>query len=318
MDARADEGVCRLLRVGRTVSDLPRAMAFYRDALGFAAIGEICDADPAAARLLGGAACMRRVGMSLGADEIELIAFDPPGHVYPPDSTAADLWFQHIAVVASDIDAAYQRLQGHGSGAITTDGPQRLPPAAGGVSAFKFRDPDGHPVELIEFPLGTGAPKWRGQGASRITMGCDHSAISVADVERSVTFYTRLLGLREASRRFNRSVEQDRLDGLHEVAVDVIALQTGEVATPHLELLAYRSPRGRAAQEPLRPDHIACDRLVFEVANLNALIKPIERAGRTSGARGCATISDAYADGSRAALVRDPDGHLLMLCEATT
>lgn len=314
MDARADAGVRRLLRVGRTVSHMARSLAFYRDALGFEAVGEIVDAEPALARLPG-ATRAQSARLKLGIQEIELLAFDPTGRAYPKGSTAADLWFQHVAVVAPDIDAAYRRVQGHGSGAITTGGPQRLPAVAGGVSAFKFRDPDGHPVELIEFPAGVGASRWHEQNASHLTIGYDHSAISVADVERSVAFYTRVLGMRAASRQLNRSAEQDRLDGLHDVVVDVVALEPREVATPHLELLAYRNPRGRAASEVLQLDDVACDRLVFEVANLDALIEGLEHAGSDFARPASVIASDEFPNGSRTALVRDPDGHLLMLCE---
>ena len=314
MDARADHGVRRLLRVGRTVSDLPRALAFYRDALGFEAAGEIADAEPALARLLGPAR-VRSARLKLGIQEIELLAFDPRGLAYPNGSTAADLWFQHIAVVTPDIDAAHRRAQGHGSGAITSGGPQRLPPEAGSVTAFKFRDPDGHPVELIEFPRGAGASHWHRQHVSALTIGYDHSAINVADVERSVAFYTRVLGMCEASRQLNRSAEQDRLDGMHDVEVDVVALHPREVVTPHLELLAYHHPRGRAALEAPRPEDIASDRLVFEVANLDALIEALEHAGSADARPASVIASDEFPDGSRAALVRDPDGHLLMLCQ---
>ncbi len=304
--------------ISYSVSDVPRARAFYRDVIGFAAAGEIIDADASVARLAGGAARMRSARMKLGAQEIELLSFDPPGRAYPRDSTAADLWFQHIAVVAPDIAAAYQRVQGHGS-AITDGGPQRLPAAAGGVSAFKFRDPDGHPLELIQFPPGIGAPQWHERSASRpeshYTIGYDHSAISVADVERSVAFYTQVLGLHEASRQRNRSIEQDRLDGMHDVVVDVVALEPREVATPHLELLGYRNPRGRAASAGSRPDELACDRLVFEAANFDALVERIERAGVAVIRSGSVSMRDEYPDGPRAALVRDPDDHLLMLCE---
>lgn len=316
MVASANDGVRRLLRVCRTVEDLPRALAFYRDAIGFAVAGEIVDADASVAGSTGSPARMRSARMTLGAQEIELLAFDPPGRAYPHDSTAADLWFQHIAVVAPDIDTAYRRVPSGSASAITSGGPQRLPTAAGGVTAFKFRDPDGHPLELIQFPAGVGAPQWHASHASHLTIGYDHSAISVANVERSVAFYTQLLGLCEASRQRNQSIEQDRLDGMHDVVVDVIALQPREVATPHLELLAYRNPRGREAPAAERRDDLAADRLVFEVANLNALVETIERAGMSVVGPTRAT-SDPYPDGPRAALVRDPDGHLLMLCEST-
>ena len=297
-------GVRRLLRVGRTVTDLPRAIAFYRDAMGFAA-GAIEAAEPAAARLFG-AGRMQCATLRLGEQRLQLSAFDPPGRACV-DGTAADLWFQHLAIVVPDIDAAFRRVQAQGARAITRGGPQRLPPAAGAVGAFKFRDPDGHPLELIAFPRGAGAPQWQAQAGAGGALGIDHSAISVADIERSVAFYCGLLGLREASRQLNRGPEQERLDALPDVAVEVAALQPPDAATPHVELLGYRRPRGRAAAQVSQADDVACDRLVFEVAGLDALLARLEPLPP-----GGVTLDD----GSRAACARDPDGHLLVLWQA--
>ena len=41
--------------------------------------------------------------------------------------------------------------------------PQLLPktiPNAAGIRAFYFRDPDGHPLEMLQFPPDKGDPKW--------------------------------------------------------------------------------------------------------------------------------------------------------------
>ena len=40
--------------------------------------------------------------------------------------------------------------------------PQRLPDwnaTAGGIKAFYFKDPDGHPLEILQFPAGKGDPR---------------------------------------------------------------------------------------------------------------------------------------------------------------
>lgn len=39
----------------------------------------------------------------------------------------------------------------------------RLPESSGGVTAFKFRDPDGHPLELLAFPDGKVPSRWGAQ-----------------------------------------------------------------------------------------------------------------------------------------------------------
>ena len=77
---------------------------------------------------------------------------------------------------------------------------------------------------------------------SRFYLGYDHSAISVAEVDRSAAFYG-LLGLEQASRQLNSGAEQERLDGLPEGdVVDVVAMRPAAAPTPHVELLAYRTP----------------------------------------------------------------------------
>lgn len=326
--------VQRLRRIERNTTNLDDAVAFYRDALGFGLqasreVGSVRQRRTAAGRDLPypalavargaaplawtrlsgeGAAPARCARLSLGKQEIELTEF-PDATPYPPDSTSADLWFQHCAIVVGDMDAAYARLLRHGgAAAITRDGPQRLPPSSGGVTAFKFRDPDGHPLELISFPPGSGDPVWQ-QHANGPTLGIDHSAISVANVERSIAFYA-LLGLRVASRGVNRGAEQQRLDDLANVEVDVIALQPTGAETPHIELLRYQTPHGR--ELPGMGVHdIAADRLVLQTPNLPTLLDKLSHTYPEAVASG----SPCSNGDSQAALLRDPDGHWAALIE---
>jgi catechol 2,3-dioxygenase-like lactoylglutathione lyase family enzyme len=305
----------RLLRVGLTVPDLARAAAFYADALGFAAAEAPRQAAPglAAALGLGEAACATVQRLRLGAQEIELAEFDPPGRPYPPGSTSYDLWFQHIAIVVGDMAAAHARVAAHGgAAAITVGGPQRLPPSSGGVTAWKFRDPDGHPLELIAFPPGTGPAAWSDISRTALTVGFDHSAISIGDAGRSAAFYEGTLGLACASRQVNRGPEQERLDAAPGAVVDVVALDPAKAPTPHIELLGYRVPRGRSVPDGgLRANDVAATRLVLHVTGLDALTEELGRAGRLVSPEGVTDLGD----GTRAALARDPDGHLLLLAE---
>lgn len=304
-------GALRLLRVGRNAADLERARRFYCEALGFVVIDSQDGAPPAWSQSPGVCdAAVRSARLRLGAQGIELTAFDPPGAAYPPNSNSADLWFQHCAIVVSDMDAAYARLRRHGDfTAISRDGPQTLPASSGGVIAFKFRDPDGHPLELILFPPGSGDPAWQTAQNNGPMLGIDHSAIGVADADRSIAFYTKL-GLSQATRQTNSGPAQQRLDDLPDVSVDVVALPPADARTPHIELLAYRIPRGRApASSDIRD--IAADRLVLKVQDLAALLEAQADANTEIISTGA--IEDD--DGTQAALLRDPDGHLLVLVE---
>ena len=306
--AAVSHGVQALLRIGRNTSDLERAIAFHRDAVGF----EVIDADappPAWTRLAGvDARPSRCARLALGAQEIELTEFRGAAP-YPKGSTSCDLWFQHFAVVTADIQTAFQRAVAHGAIPITRDGPQRMPPSTGSVTAFKFRDPDGHPMELLAFPPGVGDPHWHvGRSGNSPNVGIDHSAISVGEVERSIRFH-ELLGLRIAARGVNRGVEQQRLDDLADVAVDVVAMEA-PARTPHLELLGYRHPCGR--HRPTAPlTAIAADRLTWSARGIQVLLEAVVDAGFAD-----AVLGNGLDGGRALALLRDPDGHLLLLAAA--
>ncbi len=269
----------RLLRIELTVADLAVAERFYTDALGFACERRE-DAEPAMAGLLD-AEQISQVVMRRGEQALVLQAFAPVGAPYPAGSAACDQVFQHFAMPAEDIAAAYARLLPYRADPISNAGPQQLPEHSGGATAYKFRDPDGHPLELIQF-------------ARPASGGIDHSAIAVTDAERSIAFYCGQLGLRVGARQLNTGVGQDRLDGLKGACVDVVALEPQQ-DTPHVELLCYRPPGVRLAA-PMRPRDIAATRMVLEVTGLP-------------------DPAVVLADGSRAALMRDPDGHLLVLLE---
>jgi catechol 2,3-dioxygenase-like lactoylglutathione lyase family enzyme len=256
-------------------ADLGGLSRFYRDVLGFVADGAEQAISGDEMRLLGLPGTGRRHALRLGAQSLAIEQFDPPGRPYPAGANAASLSFQHFALVVDDMAQAYQRVRG--AAAITEGGPQHLPAASGGVLAYKFRDPDGHPLELLQFPDARRPPAWQGRSASatQVALGIDHSAISIADTDVSVAFYGAL-GLTPGERTLNHGPRQQCLDNLEDVMVTVTPMRAG-ATTPHLELLSYRGPRGAAGTTLLAND-IAATRIVWR--------------------------------GQRAALLRDPDGHL--------
>jgi catechol 2,3-dioxygenase-like lactoylglutathione lyase family enzyme len=247
-----------ILRVSRVVSDLDRAEAFYRDGLQFhtmtrgrsdmATLAALGCADPK----------FEEVVMRLGAQEIALVRFAMQGRPYPRDSRSDDLWFQHLAIVVNDMDAAYAHLSLSAVWRPISDGgPQLLPPSNGAVRAFKFHDPDGHPLELLWFPSAEGRAEWYPRVSTTLFMGIDHSALSVASTSRSVAFY-RALGLRVSDRSVNRGAAQERLDGLPGAWVRVTGLRPASAASAGLELLDYYRPPGRAAG-PVFPNDLVTD-----------------------------------------------------------
>lgn len=275
----------RLLRFSLNTADLSRATHFYREAFGCTLLGSERCGGPAFEATFGVSGGARRALLALGEERIELLQFDLRGASYPPGLAACDLRFQHCAIVVADIEAAYAHLSRlSGWSAISSGGPQRLPANTGGVSAFKFRDPEGHPLELLAFAPGQGPERWRGRSTDALFLGVDHSAISVADSARSIAFYASL-GLTVAGSSDNHGPEQARLDGLPAPEVDVTALAL-PAGGPHLELLCYRGlARG---SELLRANDIAATRLVFEA-------------------------EPALRSASPDRMLLDPDGHRLQL-----
>ena len=246
----------RLARVSLTVSRLDVLERFYREALAFERTAAAPFATP-----FGQGLRAEGIVLRLGEQEIELLAFEQPGLPYPARSTASDAWFQHFAIVVDDMARAYAHLVAHGGFTpITLGGPQTLPANTGGVAAFKFRDPDGHPLELLHFPALLRPHGWRAHRG--LFLGVDHSAIAVSDLAASRAFYERL-GLEAGGHSLNSGEAQAQLDRLESPVVDVLAMHPREQRTPHVELLAYRSPRGRARPQPPAPNDIASTRLVF-------------------------------------------------------
>jgi catechol 2,3-dioxygenase-like lactoylglutathione lyase family enzyme len=250
----------------------------------------------------------RAITLSLGGQEVELVDFAQPGRPYPAERASNDPWFQHMAIAVADMRIAHARLSAsRGWSVITFPEPQRLPASSGGVVAFKFRDPEGHPLELLEFPPGNTPPAWRPRDGASSSLGIDHSAIVVSDTERSIDFY-RLLGFAVGHRSLNYGIEQARLDGLADPVVEVTALDLAATGAPHLEMLRYRSPEHRVSTK-WQSNDVAAARLVLQIDDLPMLTSRMTAAGIVLSSRGnAALMNDATA-----ALVRDPDGHALVL-----
>lgn len=173
----------------------------------------------------------------LGQERLEFALTGAAAAAPAPSNATA---FQHFAIIVSGMDEAMRRLRSvQGWTAISQAGPERLPASSGGVTAFKFRDPDGHPLELLAFPDGAAPVPWRGREG--LFLGIDHTAITVSDTERSVSFY-RDLGFEVSSRGVNRGDEQARMDAVENPTVEVTSLTPSGGSPPHLELLCYRTP----------------------------------------------------------------------------
>lgn len=298
-----------IVSISRVVSNLGRAESFYRSALGFRTVsgGPV---DPEVLKALGAAErTANEVRMRIGQEDLVLVQFDSAGRDYPAGSRSNDLWFQHLAIVVSDMDAGYARLRSsRGWDPISTGGPETLPASSGGVRAFKFRDPDGHPLELLWLPPGHGRPDWHERARTAPSeepfLGIDHSALAVSSTRRSLAFY-RSLGLHIADRSMNGGPAQARLDGLPAARVRVTGLRPASAAGPGLELLAYRPP-GREREAAGVTD------LSTDWTTLSAVMAGSGGSAASLSGTPAAEIR-APALLKRTSAVSDPDGHRFLI-----
>lgn len=314
-------GQVNLVGVGSvviTVSDLDRSVAFYTDVLSFKKIDARDALLDSFDRLTGVFGTnVRVVTLRLGSESIQLIQYRTPrGRPVPPDSRSNDQWFQHIAIVVSDMDAASARLLQYHVQQIST-APQTLPEwnqNAAGIRAFYFRDPDDHPLELICFPPTKGEPRWQGSSQTLLPvfLGIDHTAIAVTDTERSLRFYRDVLGFRVVGESLNYGTEQDHLNHVFGSKVRITSLRSS--SGPGIEFLEYVVPRN-GRQRP--GDTTANDLWSSETTIIakdfsNALAElSVNRVEFVSAEP--QEIEPLAEKGTRGVLIHDPDGHLILV-----
>lgn len=310
--------------VGFTCTDAEALADWFERWLGFQTLQAVQHEADAYCALVGlPGARLRRLILAIGAERLELSqVLDPgghrPGRPVPADSGSNDLWFQHICLVVPQIEAVAPALQQQiaaGSLQPISSAPQRLPDwnsAAAGIVAFKLHDPDGHPLELLQFPPDKGDARWH-QPTAAAVLGIDHSAIGCADPLRTRRFYGDLLGLRHAGGGTNSGPEQDRLDGLQGTAVQIDAWRPPQGMG--IEALSYRQPPGgRAQPADFGFQDLSHWQLRLEVDDLEAIAARIDSGGGRSLSAGIVELEDCLGEPWRRALqVADPDGHRLQL-----
>lgn len=312
-NARAVE----LKSIALTVSNLDRSVAFYEQAMDFKKVSEqtIVNRDFDYVAGVFGARVHSAV-LQLGDEQIQLNQFlSASGKPIPIDSHSNDLWFQHFAVVVSDMDQAYARLQSASVAGISS-APQTIPAsnqAAAGIKAYKFKDPDGHPLEILYFPSDKGRAKWQGRH-DRVFLGIDHTAITVADTARSQVFYQDLLGLKVAGGGINSGATQEQLDNALGAVVRITGLRPESAQSMGLEFLQYLTPSGgRPAPVDLQTNDLTHAHIVLHVDDVSGLSEVLANKNVTFVSP--QTMSVAELKCSKCLMVKDPDGHAVLLVD---
>jgi len=300
--------------VGMTVASLGRSVEFFTNVLGFEKVGEAELAGRPYELLHGVFGAKSRVArLRLGAEQIELTEFlAPRGRPYPEDTRGNDRWFQHIAIITSDMARAYARLSEHRVRQAST-GPQRLPdwnPNAGGIEAYYFRDPDGHFLEILAFPRGKGAAEWQRKDA--LFLGIDHTAIVVGSTPAALAFYRDTLGLEVAGGSENYGEEQEHLNNVFGARLRITTLRAPR--GPGIELLEYLAPRdGRPTPLDLKANDLAHWQTTIASGHINTLLDDQHGGGLVSP--DVVSVDREQSGFARGLTIRDPDGHAVRVVE---
>ncbi len=301
--------------IGLTVSDASRAAEFFVGAFNFTVTADAVLSGDEASYLYGVPnAQVRIVSLALGQETIRLMQFLSGGEskAIPEDSKSNDLWFQHFAIIVSDMDKAYAQLQKFSFTPISPE-PQTLP---NDIKAFKFRDADGHPLELLQFPAGLGPDHW--QEKDKLFLGIDHSAIAIASTERSLALYRDILGLTHQGSGTNIGIKQETMDNLFSAKVIVTSLTpaTGRLGVEFLDYLT--PPGGRPFPIDQKTSDLVHTHFELRVDDIDAAVEALEDAPASLGVQ---FVSPKVIDlpdvlpFKRAVLWRGPDGHNVLLVQ---
>lgn len=302
--------------VGITVKEMNRSLNFYTEVLGFKKVSDKEYRGEDFEKLQGiFGVNMRVVRLQLGDEFIELTDYlTTGGRSIPEDQKSNDLFFQHIAIVVSDMDKAYQQVKKYNVEHVSTS-PQTLPksiPAAEGIKAFYFHDPDNHNLELIFFPNGKGQEKWQ-NSKGKIFLGIDHTAIGVSSTENSQKFYRDILGIERKGDSWNKGTEQEHLNNVEGASLHITGFRAP--AGPGVEFLQYLKPGpGRPYPADSRADDIWHWQTILVTDDAESLFIKLKSANAVFISK---EIVNQEINGMhiKSFIVRDPDGHALLIKE---
>jgi catechol 2,3-dioxygenase-like lactoylglutathione lyase family enzyme len=132
------------------------------------------------------------------------------------------------------------------------------------------------PLELLWLPPGRGRAFWHRRPG--LSLGIDHSAITVSSTAKSLAFYQVLLGLHAAYTVTNEGETQERLDGAAGAVVRITGLQAAAPQGPGIEFLKYERPATGRPSAVIRADDAAHAHLTLVVDGLQEILAVPEGA----------------------------------------
>jgi catechol 2,3-dioxygenase-like lactoylglutathione lyase family enzyme len=296
------------------VADLEKAVAFYRDGVGFEVRGEPtnADANPPLRAMFGlpDAHLRQQIARAPptpgGVEIVEIPRADGQPAVAPQ---MRDPGAVMLMVVVRDIDAPLARLKQLGAPVVTTGG---VPVHVGGQAlAVVVKDPAGHFVQLVQ-PV-TLPPAPAGSTANIVGVRVRHT---VANLERSLALYRDALGLAGSTQVPPYFAEATVLDALG-LPRDVqyrLSMLTVPTSGLQIELIEFKG-----ARPPAQPAILAnpgSTRMQLRVADIDAAVAALTKAGGTFISTGGKPLDLPAGNATlKVGIVRDPDNLFLVLIQ---
>ena len=131
----------------------------------------------------------------------------------------------------------------------------------------------------------------------------DHTGITVANLERSLSFWRDVLGFELSHRAHHTGDLASEVTGVPGAEISIAVLK----GYGHkIELLEYLAPPERKRMEP-RPCDVGSVHVAFTVDNLDAVLSTIAASGWKAAGQP-QTLQSGPNAGKRVVYVRDPDG----------
>ena len=171
--------------------------------------------------------------------------------------------------------------------------------------------------ELLWFPPDKGDARWH-RPSEDLFLGIDHTAIAVSDTDASLKFYRDLLGMEVKGESLNVGTEQEHLDNVFGARVHVTGIRS-PVQTPGIEFLQYETPRGgRPMPEDVKANDIVHWQTALVVDDVEAAAKRLQENNIRFVSNTVRTLPDDALGFEKAVMIRDPDGHAMLLIERTS
>ena len=143
-----------------------------------------------------------------------------------------------------------------------------------------------------------------------IVRSLDHIAITVSDLNRSLPFYTSVLGLVEAERHLLEGETISTMAGKSGVVMQVVRLKTPDGSRVLLDLQQYLAPKGPVSNAALgMANH---SHFCFEVDDIQKAYEKL----KTQGVQFVSPpVTFGLEEPVRVVFFKDPDGFILELVE---